>query len=381
MESLGAKLKEARLYKNLDIKDIVEETNISPVFLKALENEDFDKFPSEIYLLGFLRSYSEFLNLNPEKMIQTYKGYKLAESETPLEELTKPTTNKLIIFLIKYKFFFFLLLLIFILFLGGWFFKNYFLLNVDLTKGETLQQIKADLKGQPENEISAGTKALPFDYKKEIKEVKNLDFRNNKGFILASSQEIVLFRVENREVSFLITKISSEEIGLKFLPAEEEFSLRLEEEKKIIIPSSPKEIIISLKGLTENKAKIKVLLGKKNSAFHESSLDADLKPEMETRNIEDLKIIFEVFFEDKSFIELYLDGVQKARGFFAKGEQLRWKASEVIQIKIGNAGGVKANINNQPYIFGKSGEVVNKVITWQKDKKNPNLYKIIVKDW
>jgi len=52
-----------------------------------------------------------------------------------------------------------------------------------------------------------------------------------------------------------------------------------------------------------------------------------------------------------------------------------------MQIKIGNAGGVKSRINGKVYVFGRSGEVVNKVITWKKDVNNPNLYHLIVKDW
>jgi hypothetical protein len=74
-----------------NMKDVSKDTNIVVKYLEALENEEFDKFPSETYLLGFLRSYAEYLRLDADELIQAYKGYKIGESSTPLEELTRPT--------------------------------------------------------------------------------------------------------------------------------------------------------------------------------------------------------------------------------------------------------------------------------------------------
>ena len=58
MDSIGEKLRFTREAKKLTIKDVVKETNISPTYIEALEEEDFDRFPSETYLIGFLRAYS-----------------------------------------------------------------------------------------------------------------------------------------------------------------------------------------------------------------------------------------------------------------------------------------------------------------------------------
>ena len=52
-----------------------------------------------------------------------------------------------------------------------------------------------------------------------------------------------------------------------------------------------------------------------------------------------------------------------------------------IQIKIGNAGGIQSTINGKEFVFGKAGQVANKIITWKKDVTNPNIYHIDVKDW
>lgn len=93
------------------------------------------------------------------------------------------------------------------------------------------------------------------------------------------------------------------------------------------------------------------------------------------------KIVFEADFTAKTYIEVYLDGSEKTRGVVLPGRKERWEANQLVQIKIGNAGGVKARVNGKEYSFGLPGQVANKVITWKKDAQNPNQYQIVVRDW
>ena len=77
MESIGEKLKQAREAKKLTIKNVVIDTNMAPTYIEALEEEDFDKFPGETYIIGFLRTYSEYLKLDSKEIIALYKSYKI----------------------------------------------------------------------------------------------------------------------------------------------------------------------------------------------------------------------------------------------------------------------------------------------------------------
>ncbi len=161
-------------------------------------------------------------------------------------------------------------------------------------------------------------------------------------------------------------------------------------ETPVVLEGCSRELLLSLKGLTESRAKVMIALGKN---FTEVKKDdgvenSNVKPLQEgdntkviAQNNKSLKIVFEVKFVKKSFIEIYLDGNRKQRGFMPAGSTERWEASEYIQVKIGNAGGIDGTINGKAYNFGKSGQVANKIITWKKDVKNPNLYSIEVKDW
>jgi cytoskeletal protein RodZ len=374
VESIGEKLRTAREAKKMSIRDVVKETNISPLYLEALEDEKFDKFPSETYLIGFLRSYAEFLRLDVESIIQSYKGYKIGESATPLEELTRPTKSSFMIamssFVAKYRNFLMIGGVVLGIVLIGWMISAIFKSNVDVSGGK-------DIK----DEYSAKNKAS------DIENIRPLQLTNDSGIILVYKNEAVQFLVDNKEVVFLLKEIKGKSVIMEILPGKQNEKIDIEVPKTVKVSGCPREITFTLTGLTENRAKIMVNLGSKiASEADEKQEEAIQKREGDNtmvvaQNKNNLKIVFEAEFTQKSFVELYLDGNRKLRSFVPQGTKERWEATEYMQIKIGNAGGLKARINGKDYTFGGSGQVANKVITWKKDVNNPNLYHVVVKDW
>jgi len=378
VESIGEKLKQTRESKKLSLKDVSLETNLAPTFIEALEQEDFDKFPSETYILGFLKTYSEFLKIDADEMIQLYKGYKIGESQTPIEELTKPTVSPVIMNLRSYferyrSFIFFggIALASLLLIWGIWKIGGS---GVDIDESDSVVQIKKEYEDSQNS---------------SIKNIKSLQLANNKGFTLVYKEEAVQFLVDNKEVVFLLKEVSDNSVILSFLNEEKEITLNLDQPVTANLKECPREIIMTLKGLTESRAKIMVQLGQALVAeTTQEEVNSNVKPVFEGDNTKviaqsskSLKIVFEVRFIQKSFIEIYLDGTRKQRGFMPAGTLEKWEASENIQVKIGNAGGIKATINGKEYVFGRAGQVANKTITWKKDVTNPNLYHIDVKDW
>ena len=89
MESLGEKLKNTRLEKGLSFDQISRETNISIRYLEALETENFAVFPGEPYVLGFLRNYGAYLDLDVQKVIALYRALRIQEQPIPVEQLLK----------------------------------------------------------------------------------------------------------------------------------------------------------------------------------------------------------------------------------------------------------------------------------------------------
>ena len=87
MDSIGEKLKTKREEQGYSIDQVARDTNIAKRYLHALEDEDFDSFPGEPYLLGFLRNYSDYLGLNADSMISLYKNFRIQEQPIPMDEL------------------------------------------------------------------------------------------------------------------------------------------------------------------------------------------------------------------------------------------------------------------------------------------------------
>ncbi|MCL2443850.1 MAG: helix-turn-helix domain-containing protein [Treponema sp.] len=89
MESLGEKLKTARIDRGLSYDQITRETNISIRYLEALETENFSVFPGEPYVIGFLKNYGTYLDLDVEKLISLYRALRIQEQPIPVEQLLK----------------------------------------------------------------------------------------------------------------------------------------------------------------------------------------------------------------------------------------------------------------------------------------------------
>jgi cytoskeleton protein RodZ len=73
MPSIGETLREARMRQHLDITDVEARTKIRAKYLRALENEDFGMLPGATFVKSFLRTYAEFLGLDPHLLVEEYR--------------------------------------------------------------------------------------------------------------------------------------------------------------------------------------------------------------------------------------------------------------------------------------------------------------------
>ena len=382
MESIGEKLRHTRETKKLTIKTVAQDTNMAPTYIEALEEEDFDKFPGETYIVGFLKTYSEYLKLNPDDMVMQYKNYKIGESATPLEELTRPTKSQFVINIISF----------YERYRNMVFFGGVALLSLLIIWGLWMVN-RSDVKISESDSVSKIRKNYQESQNSNIKNIKSLQLSNDKGFTLVYQGEAVQFLVDTKEVVFLLKEIRDNKVTVNFLNNDKDILMEIDKQVAVTLNGCPREVLITLKGLTESRAKVMIELGRDlkaeiNAAAAANTENTGVKPLTEGDNTKviaqsnkNLKIVFEVKFIQRSFIEIYLDGNRKQRGFMPAGSVERWEASEYIQIKIGNAGGIQSTINGKEFVFGKPGQVANKIITWKKDVTNPNIYHIDVKDW
>lgn len=73
MQTVGEALRAERERKGLTIKDVEAATSVRALYLTAIEEGNYKIVPAEVYLKGFIRSYANFLGLNPQEMIDLYR--------------------------------------------------------------------------------------------------------------------------------------------------------------------------------------------------------------------------------------------------------------------------------------------------------------------
>jgi len=81
--SLGIFLKKSREECHVELDDIAEATRIRRYYLEAIENDEWDKLPSKVFIKGFLKSYAEFLGLDKEAVIHHYLRASSIETTEP----------------------------------------------------------------------------------------------------------------------------------------------------------------------------------------------------------------------------------------------------------------------------------------------------------
>lgn len=72
----GSYLRKVRNGKNLTLEMVADDIKISIKYLKALEDSNIEIFPNEVLAVGFLRTYSEYLDIDSKLISTLFKDYK-----------------------------------------------------------------------------------------------------------------------------------------------------------------------------------------------------------------------------------------------------------------------------------------------------------------
>ena len=74
--SIGERLKRARKRKNITLAEAEEATKIRTKYLEALENNQYDNLPNDVYVRGFIQSYGALLGLDGRELVEHYNREK-----------------------------------------------------------------------------------------------------------------------------------------------------------------------------------------------------------------------------------------------------------------------------------------------------------------
>ena len=71
-DSFGARLRQQREERQIDLVAISEQTKIKLSLLEALERDDVSLWPSGIFRRGYVRTYAQFLGLDPDVIVREF---------------------------------------------------------------------------------------------------------------------------------------------------------------------------------------------------------------------------------------------------------------------------------------------------------------------
>lgn len=78
---LGTLLKKARQEKGLSLDDIQEETKIRKKYLEAIEENNFDILPGNVYLKVFIKGYAREVDINYQALLENYPILNIKEEK------------------------------------------------------------------------------------------------------------------------------------------------------------------------------------------------------------------------------------------------------------------------------------------------------------
>ncbi|NIQ01448.1 MAG: hypothetical protein GWM98_14570, partial [Nitrospinaceae bacterium] len=90
-ENFGAYLKHERELRGVPLEEIASVTKIHIRFLRALEENDFDALPGEVFVKGFIRAYAKAIGSNEEDLVNAYDQ---ALGESRAEEAPESQVEK-----------------------------------------------------------------------------------------------------------------------------------------------------------------------------------------------------------------------------------------------------------------------------------------------
>ena len=82
-KTLGEMLKNSRRSKKISIEELSSITKIHKTLIHSLENNEFLNLPNRVYVLGFLKSISEALDINLQKAVELYETREIFEDISP----------------------------------------------------------------------------------------------------------------------------------------------------------------------------------------------------------------------------------------------------------------------------------------------------------
>ena len=437
METVGEILKNAREKKGLTIESLEKKTRIVSRYIEALENNEFDKLPGEIYVKGFIKTISDKLLLDSDKVLERYnlqinedrfeedlyksdknakptkkekeskakKEKKIEESAISSSEATNIEIKKAAISNVNEEFNKV---------------KPKIRSNISNAESDLLATTRRDL-----DRLRSRRKSFPIVPIIVVLAIlvifavivvffigrrNNNDNRKNEVEIVRNIVNNSVSRQNVKSGDIINFKPLGISANIKFNSIGNAIHLNINGQDLTLSKGSP--IILDLSGNGIDDFKISVIEIYDNLATVEMEkleenqminagivysnnnfsnniqnttaiasnfqvIDGDTYI---MRNVEKEDIKIEITAKQFVYVRYFIDSGAPATQNLLSGKTINLTASDVIMLTIGNAGEVIVKVNGNIVNVGEAGETVNKTIKWIRDIGDSTKYNLIMSD-
>ena len=310
MESIGEFFRQVRETKGLTIDEVASKTRIRTDFVKALEDGNFAKLPDQVFARGFVRSYARSLGLDEDDAI-----HRFTQSA------------------------------------GAYYDKQGERERLKVRQAEEERKRKSNRKAVA---IAIGIAVLTLI------------------FLLSREQSSLLVRRSNSDLPASASKRTA-------LPIPESQDAPPSKQAEAILPAPPvpktkpsEPPVVPAKATVDNNVAPVTVPASTASVVPElaapapSSLGSDGPLggiSLEGSGATEGQLALDLEATELSWVVVQIDGGSPQEALLRPGEKARWKGQDQFILTLGNAGGVKAELNGKPQKpFGPSGKVARDII-------------------
>jgi cytoskeleton protein RodZ len=308
MESIGDFFKQVRETKGLTVDEVASKTRIRTDFVKALEEGNFAKLPDQVFARGFVRSYARSLGLDEEDAI-----HRFIQS-------------------------------------AGAFYE----------KQDERERLKVR-QAEEERKRQANRKAVAVAIGIAILTLVILLSREQSSLLVR--------RTQTEPPSTAAKRVTPPEPGKLGAPVRPEPESPAGPAKtKVPEPPPPQATArneaTAGRGTASGPAAAPAQPQVAAPAHPPVSTEGPLSPlSLEAATHPEEPLVLDLEATELSWVVIQVDGGSPQEALLRPGEKAKWKGQDQFMLTLGNAGGVKAELNGKPQKpFGPSGKVARDIL-------------------
>ncbi len=302
MESVGEFFRQVRETKGLTVDEVAAKTRIRSDFVKALEDGNFAKLPDQVFARGFVRSYARSLGLDEEDAI-----HRFVQS-------------------------------------AGAFYEKQ-----DERERLKVRQVEEERKRQANRKavaVAIGIAVLTLI------------------FLLSREQSSVLRRSTSELTSNKRSAQATKEVGE---PSAHQDPAPISAKSREVVPPAPTKPAVEGHATEPAGGHAPVAAAKSEPDLVSTASPGTDGPlggiAIEGAPALDGQLVLDLEANELSWVVVQIDSGSPQEALLRPGEKAHWKGQDQFILTLGNAGGVKAELNGKPIKpFGPSGKVARDVV-------------------